>query len=264
MTKFEQATRVEPTDEGHFRCDIPDGWQQGRGAFGGVTLATLYRAIRASEPEDDRVLRVLNGDLSGPLYDEPAEIETTILRRGNNLSNIDARLRQRGEFVARASAVLARDREVENVKIHNHPLPDGPDWQELDAVQLPAPPAPVFTQHYEFRPFGDFPFSGSSNPIVQGYVRERDPAEHHDYASIIGLLDAHWPTYLVTITQPRPTATIAFTAEFFVDPGKLDAATPLLYHAHAIAERGGYYLEFRELWQNDTLVALNQQTFAII
>lgn len=264
MTKFEEATQVEKIDDGLFRCEIPDGWQQGRGAFGGLTLATLYNALRASEPEEDRVLRVFNGDLPAAVKAEAAEIETTVLRRGNNLTNIDGRMHQNDEIVARASAVFSRDRDVENSGIKEHPLPDPPDWRELDRVRLPTPPAPVFTQHYDFWPSGDFLFSGANNPVVDGYVREADGEGGHTYGSIIGLLDAHWPTFLVTVTEPRATATVAFTAEFFVDPTTLDATEPLLYHAHAMAERGGFYLEFRELWHHDKLVAMNQQTFAII
>jgi hypothetical protein len=40
----------------------------------------------------------------------PAAIEVTVLRRGRNLSNLDARMMQSGEVVARASAVFSEAR----------------------------------------------------------------------------------------------------------------------------------------------------------
>ncbi len=43
--EFGVASAVEPIRDGHFRATIPDGWQQGRGAFGGLVLGTLLRAI---------------------------------------------------------------------------------------------------------------------------------------------------------------------------------------------------------------------------
>ena len=44
------------------RVEIPDGWQQGRGAFGGLVLSTLLRAIEEAESDGARVTRTLTGD----------------------------------------------------------------------------------------------------------------------------------------------------------------------------------------------------------
>ena len=44
----------------------------------------------------------------------------------------------------------------------------------------------------------------------------------------------------------------------------LDPAMPLYYRGRAVAEFGGYFVEMRELWNGDTVVALNQQTFALL
>jgi endo-1,4-beta-xylanase len=39
---------------------------------------------------------------------------------------------------------------------------------------------------------------------------------------------------------------------------------PLFFRAHAHVQSAGYCVEFRELWARDRLVALNQQTFAVL
>ena len=46
--RLEQASSVTDRGGGRFVGEIPDGWQQGRGAFGGLVLATLLRAIERS------------------------------------------------------------------------------------------------------------------------------------------------------------------------------------------------------------------------
>lgn len=263
MSEFTKVSQIETVGDA-FEAQIPDGWQQGRGAYGGLTLGILYRAIRASEEDPDRVLRVLTGNLIGPVDVGSAQVDVDVLRRGNNLTSLDARLAQNGQTLARASAILSKSREVGDTGIKSHPLPDAPDWTTLDPVPVQPPLGPVFAKHYEYRVFGTFPFSGGSNPVADGYVRPVDAEGVHDHASLLGLLDAFWPTYLALLTQPRPTVTVSFTSEFFVDPTTLDASVPLRHHAHAMAEHDGFFLEFRELWHNDTLVAMNQQTFAII
>jgi len=43
---FDALTTAAPAGDGRFLWDVPDGWQQGRGAFGGIVLAALTRAGR--------------------------------------------------------------------------------------------------------------------------------------------------------------------------------------------------------------------------
>ena len=57
---------------------------------------------------------------------------------------------------------------------------------------------------------------------------------------------------------------MSFLAEFLCDPAQLDPAAPLFYRARSVAEAGGYFVDMRELWNGDELVALNQQSFAML
>src|SRR5262249_29355603 len=106
LSDFEAATAVEQLGEGTFRAVIPDGWQQGRGAFGGVVLATLLRAILRAEPDRHRAARTLAGDICGPVMPGPADVQIRGLRRGSNQSNFVAELSQGGAVLAIATAAL--------------------------------------------------------------------------------------------------------------------------------------------------------------
>lgn len=110
LSEFEVATAVERVSEHTFRSVVPDGWQQGRGAFGGLVLGTLLRAILQVEPDPLRVARTLSGDNCGPILPGPVDIQIRVLRRGSNQSNLVAELTQAGSVLATASAVLSRPR----------------------------------------------------------------------------------------------------------------------------------------------------------
>jgi hypothetical protein len=60
-------------------------------------------------------------------------------------------------------------------------------------------------------------------------------------------------------------ATIGFTLDIVAGVDGLDPLAPMAYRAHVPVCHDGYFVENRELWGVDgRLVALNQQTFAII
>ena len=85
-----------------------------------------------------------------------------------------------------------------------------------------------------------------------------------DAASVIALLDAWWPTFWSIISSPRPVATTSFLAELLVDPARIDPSERLFHDARMVGLAEGFFVETRALWSDDTCVAMNQQTFAIL
>src|SRR5438067_5836472 len=112
FVSFAAASAITALSPNRYRADIPDGWQQGRAAFGGLVLGTLLRAIEATEATEaasaggsrPRSTRTLTGDLCGPVVPGPVEISVRTLRRGNNQSNLAAELTQNGALLATATA----------------------------------------------------------------------------------------------------------------------------------------------------------------
>jgi hypothetical protein len=255
---FEAASAVERIGEHHFRVHIPDGWQQGRGAFGGLVLATLLRAIESDEIDPRRVVRSLAGDVCGPVLPGAADIRVRVLRRGNNQSNVSAELSQGGSsgVLAVATAILSGPRTANHHAGFLSPPPPAADWQSIPALPIGAM-GPTFAQHYEYRD------AGSTASSIQAWIRERQPPARLDAATLVGRLDAWWPT-LFQIEGPRPCATVSFTAELLADPNTLAADEPLRYQAKLAGMNDGFFVELRELWQDGRPIALNQQTFAIL
>ena len=261
---FALASRVDPDGDGRYRTVVPDGWQQGRGAFGGLVLGTLARAMLHAEPEADRALRALTGELVGPVLPGPATLTVKALRRGNAVSTWEAWLTQGDEVLARASAILGRARSTDRDGTELTPPPPAPPWNTVDPLPIGPPLGPHFARMVEFRPTGPYPFTAGDRSEAAGWVRLRRPVPL-GAPEIIALLDAFWPASFARESAPRPMATIAFTAELLADPALLSPTEPLFYRAAAVAARQGFVVELRELWTpQGELIALNQQTFVII
>ncbi|MEZ4404704.1 MAG: thioesterase family protein [Kofleriaceae bacterium] len=267
MDDLRTASTLHPDGDGHFRWDVPDGWQQGKGAFGGLVIGALARAMCACEPDRERALRSLSAELCAPALTGATAITAAVLRRGRGTTYLEARAVQGGEVVARASALLGAARPPSALALPVAP-PALPRAAEAAAIApLGQPPSPRFTGHYEFRPLGPVPFSGVTTPATAGWLRERGVVTAPrplDAADVLALLDAWWPCALVVEPAPRPMATVAFTAQLVVDPATLDPTAPFAYRAHLVGAADGYSVEQRHLWQHDRLVALNQQTFAAL
>jgi acyl-CoA thioesterase len=263
VTTFEAATAIAATAPGRYAVAIPDGWQQGRGAFGGLVLGMLLRAIEhAAAGDAGRRTRTLLGDLVGPALPGAAEIRVELLRRGANQSNLRADLVQGGDTVAYASAVLSTPRPVGLPGFA--PRVEPPAFDTAVALVM-RPGAPTFTQHLEYRLTGSAPWTAAATPDTAGWVRFREPPRAVDAPLLIALLDAFWPAYFSTVPAPRPIATVSFAAQIACDPRALDPAAPLFYRARTVNDHDGFQLELRELFDpSGAVVAMNQQTFAIL
>jgi hypothetical protein len=261
---FEAATSLTRVGGDEHELVVPDGWQQGRGAFGGLVLGAALSAMIADEPDATRVPRAFMGDICAPALAVPARVRTRTLRRGTNQSNLGCTFTQASQIVAQASAVLSRPRKVTNAPALSTPPPTAGRFEDVAVLPIGPPHGPVFARHYEYRVASGVPFSGGTEAIVTGWVLERAQLARVTYAALLGRLDSFWPALYSVETAPRPIATVSFMAEFLCDPATLDPAQPLYYRARAVGQTDGYFVELRELWNGRQPVAMNQQCFAIL
>ncbi len=251
-----------PRSPGHFTAEVPDGWQQGRGAYGGLVTGLLSRALEASAP--GRALRSLTAELCGPVAPGPVTLAVETLREGSAVTTCAVRLEQGGAVQAHGVGVLGLARPAAVDQVFLAP-PQLPDWHGVEVVPVQPPFAPVFSPNFEYRPTGFLPFSGNTEPRAAGWIRPVDAGTTRDAGWLAFCVDAWWPTLFAVTDAPRPMATIAFTFQPFARFDGLDPAAPLAYRAQLAASGDGYCVELRELWGHDgRLLALNQQTFVII
>lgn len=239
--------------------NVPAGWEQGRGAFGGIVVGALIRAVEAVENDAVRQVRSVTAELVGPVQPGAARIEVEVLRRGNAVSTLRAWLTQADQLLAHAVVVLGAARA------------GTPSWtpQQVEIPEPPAPAimppgiAPVFAQHFEYRPTGPAPFTAHARAEAAGFVHPRAAASRLDAAYVAAHADAYWLAAMATFDRPRPAATVAFTLHLQALPEAADG--PLYHRATSSSCVDGYSSETRELFtRTGKLLSVNHQIIAII
>lgn len=261
---LEIATRPRPRDDGTFDLEIPEKWEQGRGAFGGLVVAALVRAAEHACADPERRLRSLTAELPGPAVPGGARISVENLRTGSGVTTLAARLVQEGEVKTFAVAVLARSRAADAESYVELTPPALRDFRSMEPLPMAAG-VPVFAQHFEYRSDGPYPFTSGNEALATGWIRARRASAMSTGAYLAAMIDTFWPATFARTSGPRPVATVSFTMQILGDPGPLDPELPLAYRGRVWVQSQGWFVEQRELWSPaGDLLALNQQTFAIV
>ncbi len=266
---FDRMVTPAPLGPGRFSIDVRDGWQQGRGAFGGLVLAIMARAAEATAADPSRILRSLSAQIVGPVQPGPTAITAEVLRAGSSVTALTVRLVQAEQVMAHAAVILARSRPT-YAAAPTLIAPEPRSWRDPAHQVMPVSVhvTPMFTKHLEYWPTSPLPYSGADAGAAQqtsGWVRLRRPGRARDAAFLLALIDSYWPGFLTAAREPRAAATLTFSFETMSDLQGLDPDAPLYYRAHMLGGRDGYAVEARELWGEDgRLVALNQQILAVM
>jgi acyl-CoA thioesterase len=263
VSTLADVTTPVPLGAGRFSLGIPDGWQQGRGAYGGFTLAALVRAMEMVVADPRCVLRTLSAQLPAITELGDAQIVVEVLRRGARVTTVAARLEQGGTVRTLGTGLFGQRRDP-GVRWQTEAPPVAPPWDEVPVVVASAIQAPRCAQHFEFRLVGPPPFSRQAEARCLGWIRPRAPGQRCDAAHLVALVDAYWPAAYSVLSRMQPAATVAFTFELVEAIDDDDPSEPLLLRAYAPAASDGYAFETRELWAADgRLIARNHQTYAL-
>lgn len=263
-TSLDVALTPERVSDRVFSLSVADGWQQGKGAFGGLVVGSMVRAMDAFLAQPTRTLRSLTAEIVGPVLVGPARIEVEALRQGNAVSTLRATLLQGDEVLAHTVGVFGAPRAgASGWQLLSPPALPPPG--EIEPLPHDSPFAPIFTRHFEYRTVGPFPFSGAEGTSASGWIKARAPSERRDAAYLAALADAWWLAGTVSMASPRPVATLAFSLDLPGDTAGLPLDAPLFHRASAPAASDGYISEYRELWGPDgRLIALNHQVVVVI
>lgn len=260
-----------------FSLDVPDGLQQGRGAWGGVATGAMVAAAEVADPRPGMAVRTMSAQLVAPVLVGRAHLTVEQLRRGSATNTVAVRIHDGdGALLAHGVVVLGTARNGEG-------MPDGPGWgslqpppelaagpQAVPVVAVGPPLAPEFTTHLEFRPVAGLPFSGTPDDLTTGWVRPLVAPVEVGAPLLTALADAWWVAAMSRLDRIRPAATMGFNLDLPADPTQLPRAAdnslePLFHRGRIVAARDGYTVETRELWTRaGQLVSWNTQTVAII
>lgn len=267
VESFDDAVALTAIDEGRFAWTVPDGWQQGRGAWGGLVVGALARAVIDSEPDADRLLRSVSAQLIAPAVVGPHVISVHCVRRGSAVSTWTGLLTdEQDRTVAMMTAVLGATRSITGAPDydawHACHAPEAPAATDVPSLDLSGLGGPIFMQHADMRPVKGIPGAGDQ-PETVGWVTLRRPVPM-DAAALVALVDTWWPAGLVGVSAMRPIATVSFAANLVMDP--IDVPNgPLLHHSFVTGATEGFTSEVRRLWTPDgRLVVDNLQSIVLI
>ncbi|RDI44496.1 acyl-CoA thioesterase [Nocardia mexicana] len=247
---FDLATGLTALGDGRFTGRTTAPYANMVGPFGGITAATMLRAIM----EDPRHLAqpvTLTVNFAGPISDGPFEIEARPMRTNRNTQHWSLTMTQDDEVTTTATAIFANRR---------------PTWSLTEAVPPPAPPvaavepSPVpdfiaWVDNYEMR-FVE----GGIAEIGQGrgtststlWVRD-EPARPLDYPALTALSDVFFPRVMHRLSRVIPAGTVSMTVYFHATPDQLAAQADRYILATARAQHfgTGFFDQTAELWNHD-------------
>lgn len=265
MTPFASATALERSADDRFVWMIPDGWQQGRGAWGGLVVAAIVRAVEATEPEPARVVRSLSVQIMAPAVVGAHVLEVRSVRIGSAMSTWDVTMSaESGEAVARGLVICGSGRSADGFDHASWGVLTAPDAPPPDdSARLPGPPLlPTFMQHLYLQPIDGIPLSGGPAASL-GWVGY-DVATTLDAAALLALVDGWYPASLPVVDRMPRIATVTFTANLLVAPGSIAPGELLLNQSFVAGATDGFTSEHRRLWTSDGRLAVdNVQTIVV-
>lgn len=276
MTWQEPDAAAGPSPDQHRAVwPVPDAWQQGRGAWGGLVVGATIRALAMRSGEPDRAVRTLSSHMFGPVPTGDSTIDLALVRRGAAMSTWSVTITDPTGARCAESIVITGEPRGEGLPFGEWgtaSMPDAPDWRSVPAVPVAPPIGPVFGPHLEFRPIAGLPFSGAQARAL-GWARF---AEHVTDDGTLGrtawtaeellaIVDGWWPAGYVRLTAPRPMATVSFSAHLLVDPSTVPLADPVLMESSVTSAHEGFTSELRRLWSVDGRVLVeNLQSIVVV
>ena len=127
------------------RWVVPDGWQQGRGAWGGLVIAAIVRAAAAAEAEAgfaSRPVRSVSAEIVAPVVDGVASITCSEVRRGSSTATWTVGIISGDQVAVTASVVFGDERKGARLDCPPEAAPEVPSWRDVPLVEI-GPPATV-------------------------------------------------------------------------------------------------------------------------
>ena len=135
--RFTDACRIDETEPGVFSWDVPAGWLQGRGAWGGLVIAASVNAVEVAQQQSaDRRMRSVTAHMFRTLPAGTARIDVTPLRVGSAMTTWKASVTGSDGTAAAHSVIITGTPRAGDI---DEPwgtasMPDLPDWRAVPSL----------------------------------------------------------------------------------------------------------------------------------
>ncbi|KHO28251.1 acyl-CoA thioesterase [Mycolicibacterium setense] len=259
MHPFDKALELEPSGDDRWRGHTIPEWANMVGPFGGITAATIVRAIEL-HPQCHGHPIALTVNYLAPISDGEFDIVTRAVKTNRSNQHWIVELSQDGDVKTTATAIFGLRRDT---------------WADTEvappAAQRPEDIAPsippfgvVWFDNYDMRFVdGGMPEEGaaSGSSTTTLWVRN-NPPRAMDFAALASVSDIFYPRVFLRQGQFVPAGTVSITTYFHADDDQLAAQGDDFVLATARAQRfsRGYFDQTAHLWGRDaTLLATSHQ-----
>lgn len=253
--------------------NVPEGWRNGRGVWGGLVSGQVVTAASHGIPEG-WAPRSLTIAMMAPVPSGPVTCEVVDLKTGSAVMVRRVTLRsEQGEELTAATVVFGAPRLPTTASNFDAGAPVVPIQTDVARIPLGPPLAPEFIGQLSFRPALGLPYSGSQDRYTAGWIGPAPGlSDELTPAVIAAYADAWWVACLPALDGaaladgPPPVATVDFSLTFPQDPpaGASASEAGLWHVGEIVAGQGGYITEVRRLYDAEgRLLALNNQVVAI-
>lgn len=248
--------------DGALHIDVPEGWQQGRATFGGLSAAIMFKAAEKLAPEG-AFLRTTQICFIAP-SDGVAHAQARILRQGRSATFIEVDLIGRQAITCRAVFVFGGARENDfSFNYCQSPDVAAPD-DCPDFFEVPV--RPQFAQHFDARlAYGDRLFTGSDKRSVVLWVRHAD-GHAGGMASFLAAADMVPSAILPMHDTYAPASSVTWQVDLTTDAHRLHANRSEWFLIQSEAENAGegYTSQNMKVWNSSrNLLAASRQCVAV-
>ncbi|QNG20371.1 thioesterase family protein [Rhodococcus triatomae] len=257
---FDSAIDLTPAEDGVFAGHTSAAFANMVGPFGGITAATLLRAVQ-QHPDRLGDPLSLTVNYAGPVAEGAFEITARATRTNRTTQHWSLELTQAGVLTTTATAVFGIRRETWESTESEMPRVPAPDAVEPS----PFPEFIAWARNYDMRFVeGAVPNEDSGeNPDSTSTLWVRPtPARSLDYPALAALADVFFPRVFLRRGRYMPAGTVSLTVYFHGNPEALatQADEPLLGTARTGRFGNGYFDQSAELWGRDgALLATSHQ-----
>jgi len=266
LTDFDRDTALEPLGDGRLGGAISRRWWIERGPNGGYVAALVLRGLTMAVADQARTPRSLTVHYLAPPQEGPVVMETSIERRGRQVTFVGGRLRQDERLLCVAQAAFALP--MPGVEFSDVTPPDVPPpeaFPRMPASLSGAPPIPM-RERYDMRwAVGGAPFSGAAHAVAGGWIRLVQPRPC-DHVLLAALTDAWMPPVFTRATErmavPTVDLTVHFRAPLHAVRQQPDDFYLCVFRSQMAAD--GFVEEDGEVWSRDGVLLAHSRQLAML
>ena len=213
---FTAVSDAMAAQDGGWLAPIPDGWRQGRTAYGGLTTGLAFTAASRTFP-DLPPLRSANINFIGPISGDPV-FTAQLLRKGRNVTTVKVAGHLDDAVIADIVFTYGQSRKSIIRVDQSAPPPPPPDRCKSFTPKLAEPIVPNFFLRFETKLIaGARPMAGANEGYIRAWSRHKDPASRKGVAALLTLSDVLPPAALSMVRKIAPVSSVNFLLNLVTD-----------------------------------------------